>query len=517
MTPRTSANPRPNRAFALAALVAATLFLAACSRTDDGRAKHLLVISVDTLTASRLGCYGGPNRPSPVIDRLAAEGVRFERAYVPRGMTLPSMTTYFTSKYPADHGVIDNKHKIPFDEWMLAERLEDVGFKRLAFNASEVLSPAKGTAIDQGYGDNAYTTISDDDAQVTRLAAGYLRTKFGRNPKREFVWVHLMSPHKPFAPSRADVDRFDPDYRGSWTAPGFDLEPAIEAAYVEKRPLPPAELRRFLAIYDGEIANVDRCVAELLAALDESGQAKDTLVAFVADHGEELFLHNQYPYHANSPYRAVTRVPWIFRLPGAMPTGGVVEDVVESVDFLPTVLACLGLHDRIAGDRPENAPRGRDLTPLLFGDGGVEARPAFGRNDDCADRPQNVGLATLRDAKWSLVVNTDGWLPDFPPKAGLYPVPPLALFDLETNPDERPELDVAAAHPEVVARMRAALEERVARLRHRETEFVDFAKTEAELESMIQLGYIEAGKKPSAVNKDPDRERDPARLPKKPR
>lgn len=516
MNRATPAIARPNRALALAALAAAALLVstAACSRTPS-RAKHLLLISVDTLTASRLGCYGGPNRPSPIIDRLAQEGVRFERAYVPRGMTLPSMTTYFTSKYPADHGVIDNKHKIPFDEWMLAERLEESGFKRLAFNASDVLSANRRTAIDQGFAENAYSTISDDDEKVTRAAAGYLRAKFGKNPKREFVWVHLMSPHKPFAPTRADVERFDPNHTGDWNELGAALEPRIEAAYVERKEPTPEQLKRFLAVYDGEIATVDRCVAELLAALDASGQANDTLVVFVADHGEELFLHNVYPYHANSPYRVVTRVPWIFRQSGAVPAGRVVEDVVESVDFLPTVLTWLGLDDKIAGDRPENAPRGRDLSAAVLGSGSIEPRPAFGRNDDCADRPQNIGLATLRDEKWSLVINTDGWFPDFPPKAGIYPVPPLALFDLTTNPDELPEFDVAAQNEAIVARMRAVIEERVASLRNRETEFVDFAKSEdelaADLAKMAELGYIDRGAKPTAVSKDPDRERDPSR------
>lgn len=505
---------RPNRAIALVALIATSLYwiTTSCSAPPP-RARHLLLISVDTLTASRLGCYGGPNRPSPTIDRLAQDGVRFERAYVPRGMTLPSMATYFTSKYPADHGVIDNKHKIPFDEWMLAERLEDSGFKRLAFNASDVLSANRDTAIEQGFAKNAYTTISDDDPQIAKAAASYLRAKFGKNPKREFVWIHLMSPHKPFAPPKSAIDRFDPGYTGEWKTVGLELEPKIEAAYIEQKPPLPDQLKRFLAIYDAEVETADRCIAEILAALDASGVANDTLVVFVADHGEELFLHNLYPYHANSPYRAVTRVPFILRQPGAVPAGRVVEDVVESVDLLPTVLSWLGLEDRIAGDRPENAPRGRDLSPLVTGYGSLEPKYAFGRIDDCADRPSNSGIATLRDPKWSLVVNTDGWLPDFPPKDGVYPIPRVALYDLETNPDEAPELDVASANPEVVARMTAVIEEKVAQLRHREAAFAAFAKdaaeAEAERKKMEELGYLQPGAKPSAASKEPDRQRDP--------
>ncbi len=482
-------------------LAAAAILLAAvstgCSH-ETARAKHLLLISVDTLNADHLGCYGGKNRPSPAIDQLASEGARFERAYVPRGMTLASMATYFTSKYPSEHGVIDNIHKLSRDEYTLAERLDDAGFRRLAYNASEILNSDRGTRIDQGFKQNVFFTKVGEDRALTRDVVSYLKSSFGKNPKREFVWVHLVSPHKPYEPPRESIAKFDPGYSGKLDTNGKELEAIVEGVYLKKEPLDAKDKKHFDAIYDGEVVTVDTCVSEMMAALEASGAADDTLVVFVADHGEELYLHNLYPYHANCPYRCVTRVPWIFRQKGAI-APKVVPDVVESVDFLPTVLAWLGLSDKIPGDTEANKPRGRDASALLTG-ATLPEKLAFGRIDECADRPENTGVGTVRDAHWSLVVNTDGWCPDFPPEGGSYPIPSLALYDLDKDPDEL--LDVAKQHPEVVTRLSEALAGWIGPLKTHNADLIDKAKSPEEIEMLKKLGYTGG-----AVSSEPQRVR----------
>lgn len=477
---------RSSRLLALVALGAA---LSTCSKPPTPTAKHLLLISVDTLRADRLGCHGGPNRPSPAIDRLASEGVRFSNAYVPRGMTLPSMTTFFTSKYPADHGVYDNEHQVSHAEWMLAERLADSGFRRLAVNSSDILDPARKNQIDQGYGEKAYIPTRGDDRKAARLASEFLRKEFGKGPKREYLWVHFMSPHKNYEPPREIVERFDPGYSGKYDGPSYDFNNRIDDTYIQKLDLSPADRKHVLAIYDGEVNVVDDCVKELLAALDASGAAADTLVVFVADHGEELFTHQTYPYHGNSPYRSVTHIPFIARQPGKIPAGRTVDDVIESVDFLPTVVEWLGLPGMKHADTPSNELRGRDLSPLLRGDGAVPAVRAFGRIDDCAEPWESIGIATLRDPQWSLVVNRDGFCPAYPPETGSYEVPALALYDLTQDPDE--QNDVAAAHPDVVKDMVSEIEARVKRLRFQTADKIE--KTAEDKAVLTQQGYLGAG------------------------
>jgi arylsulfatase A-like enzyme len=475
--------PRSRRPFATwialaAALATATL---ACSRQEP-RAKHLLLITVDTLRTDRLGAYGGPNRPSPAIDELIQGGLRCDAAYVPRGMTLSSMATFFTSRYPADHGVVDNTKVIPERESTLAERLAEQGFRTRAFSASGVLDPARQNRIDQGFAPNAFVMIYDD-ALLAKKAASFVRDRFGRDDRREFTWVHFMAPHKPYATPPDLVEKLDPGYAGAFALGPDDLDAALEKVYVEKRPFGGPDKRHVEAIYDGEIVLVDDGVRRILEALKESGQERDTLVVFAADHGEDLGSHFEYFYHANSPYRATTRIPLAFRQHGTIKSQRVVGDVIESVDLLPTALSWLGIDD------DENAPamRGRDLTPLLLGSGEVAPRVAFARIDECAATERGLGIVAVRDRDFSLVWNDDGYCPAHPPTAGDYPIPPLALYDLRGDPDE--QVDVKGAHPDVVARLQQAAREIVGSLTFDAAPEATYSAIEFE-----QLGYVAGGK-----------------------
>ena len=111
-------------------------------------------------------------------------------------MTLPSMASFFTSKYPHQHGVLDNKKQIPPAEWTLAERLQSAGFHTRAFNASGVLQPGRGN-IEQGF--DKYDKIFDERA-MTAKTVHFVENFFGKDGRREFLWVHFMNPHKPYLP-----------------------------------------------------------------------------------------------------------------------------------------------------------------------------------------------------------------------------------------------------------------------------------------------------------------------------
>ncbi len=406
----------------LAALLAATL--ASCSKNAPD-AEHLIFITVDTLRVDRLGCYGGKNPCSPAIDRLAAEGTKFDAAYVPRAVTLSSMATFFTSKYPTETAVINNMQKVRPDELLLAERLKDAKFGNRCWNASAVLKPAS-SGIDQGF-DPQFYAYEANERSMSQSVVKYVKDKFGRQKKREFLWVHFMNPHRPYDPPPPYDRKFDTGYRG-------DIDgstPTLDRIYIEKPQLPPGEIDHILALYDGQVAFVDQCIADIMKALDASGQSDSTLVVFAADHGEELFTHNLYPYHANSAYRSGTRIPLIFRQPGKVRAGAVITDLAESVDFVPTVLAWLNVDPNATKD-VDSIPRGLDLGATLKDGAPIKRTFAFAQIDE--------DVFAVRTTEWSLISNPDEICPDGPPSEGEYLLPKLGLYRIPDDPDEQNNL-----------------------------------------------------------------------------
>ncbi len=458
-------------ALSIAALALAAIGVLRCSGGSKGRAKHLLFITVDTLRADRLGCYGGPNACSPVIDKLAKDGTLFVDAYVPRAETFPSMTTFFTSKYPSEHGITDNKMSLGPAEVLLAERLKDAGFHNRAWNASGVLAPRDG-GINQGYEPGAYSLIVDE-REMTEKATRFLRERFGKDGQREFVWLHYMNPHKPYDPPPPFGRTFDPDYRGLLDG----STKTLDRLYVEKPELADDEKKHLLALYDGQVAFVDGLIGQVLQALEDSGAADDTLVVFAADHGEELFSHNMYPYHSICPYRCGTRIPLIFKQKHVVRAG--VRDekaLVESLDFVPTVLAWLGV-DPDATRGKDSTPRGLDLSATLTDGAPVKRSFAFAQVDE--------DVFVARNHEWSLVSNPHEVMPKSPPDEGKYPIPKLALYHVAVDPDEQVNV-LAQNDPESAGLMRA-LQGWLTSLRRISGEQT---KDPAFLEELRQQGYV---------------------------
>lgn len=405
--------------------------------SEGPRARNLLLITVDTLRTDRLGCYGGPNQPSPVIDALAKRGTRFANAYVPRGLTLPSMTSFFTSKYPAEHGVINNQKLVDDQEWMLAERLTEAGFRCQAFNASSVLGGDRGN-IEQGFLD--YVLEPDENA-LTEKARRYLQERFGRDGQREFLWVHFMNPHKPYNPPAEFLEAHDPDYAGKFDGSG----PTLGSIYVRKLDLAPPDRRHIELTYDGTISYVDEMIGQLLADLADSPAAADTLVVFSSDHGEDLYSHNHYYFHANSIYRSSTSIPLIFAQDGQVRDGQVVDDLISSLDVMPTVLRWLDVPEANMGNN--TFARGEDLTDALLEGKGVHRDFVFAQWEN--------DIFSVRNLNWSYVWNKKNVTPEYPPKNGSYPIAERELYDLREDPDE--QHNVLAQHPDIAAKMHERL------------------------------------------------------------
>ncbi len=290
-----------------AALLA--ILAAACSFRNDETPRHLVVITLDTTRADRLGCYGRPDAGTPVLDDLAERGLRFERAYAATPLTLPSHVTIFSGLYPPRTGIhVNEQRELKPGVRLLAERLAEEGFFTAAavgaYPVSAMTPLRRGFArFDDRLEDPRNPAGLERDAGLVVDAA--LALVEHRDQRRMFLWVHLFDPHDPYEPPTAFRDRFPDDP------------------------------------YQGEIARVDAALARLFDGLQAALGDEPFLIAVIGDHGEALGEHGE-PTHGFFIYEPTTRVPWILAGPG-VPRGRIETEPVQTADFSPTVLNLLKL------------------------------------------------------------------------------------------------------------------------------------------------------------------------------
>jgi arylsulfatase A-like enzyme/Tfp pilus assembly protein PilF len=292
---------------------------AAPLRPAGPAARNVVLVTLDTLRADVLGCYGG-RVPTPHIDRLAREGVLFEQATATVPLTLPSHSSIMTGLLPIHHNVHDNGAFFLEPSFTtLAERFQTAGYATGAFVSAWVLERRFGLA--QGF-DRYSDSLLDEqfqrrgDGVVAEALAWMAQLPADR---RFLAWIHLFDAHTPYEAPEPFRSRY------------------------AKEP------------YDGEVAWVDDLVGRLLEELDRRGRREDTIVVLMADHGEGLGDHGE-PEHGLFLYDATMAVPLVIRTPGG-PTGRS-KTQVSSVDVFPTVLDLAGL-------APQPGIDGASLLPVL--------------------------------------------------------------------------------------------------------------------------------------------------------
>ena len=392
---------------------------------------NLVVISVDTLRADHLGSYGYARATSPNIDRLAKESVRFERAFAPRAHTWPSLTSMLTGLRPRTTNVRAPGELLAKGVPTLASVLRDAGYATGAFLAN-FCNP--GVKLFE-------TGRCGSDTSMAEAASAWLAER-GSGPF--LLWLHLMAPHAPYRPPAA-FDRFgDPGYHGAVDG----STPLLHAAYLEGRALDPADRARAVSLYDGEVLFADYLVGELLGQLKRSGLARDTIVVFTADHGEDLGEHNHYWEHDCSIYDSALHIPLLLRLPDGRSAGTSRARIVENVDLLPTLLDLVGVAS-------PTGVEGRSLVPWLAQDepgaDGVAVAEVYGRE-------QGGEILSLRTDRYRYVYNANGVAPQCSPNGSRYPIGVEQLFDLAADPGET--RDRAGELPAVAADLRRTLLER---------------------------------------------------------
>jgi arylsulfatase A-like enzyme len=305
---------RPALIGAAAAIALAAIFLAArwfwpLMMPSAGR-PNVLLITIDTLRGDRLGCYGDRDAVTPVLDALAAGGVRFPDAVAHVPLTLPSHATILTGVTPLKHGVRDNAGFVLGPSLRtLAEQFGAGGYETAAFVSGFPVHRRFGLArgfetyddrFPQG-GDPARPPYVERRADQTMAAAtAWLARRSGEDRRPFFIWLHLFDPHAPYDPPEP--------YRSRFSA----------------RP------------YDGEVAFTDAQIGILLDQLARADLRDQTLILATSDHGEGLGEHGE-PTHGLFIYDSTIRVPLIVSGPG-VPKGRTVGSLARGIDIAPTLL-----------------------------------------------------------------------------------------------------------------------------------------------------------------------------------
>ena len=441
----------------------------------ESSTRNVLLVTIDTLRADHMSAYGYARPTTPFIDGLAREGTLFRNAFAHAPLTLPSHSSIMTGQLPAKHGARTNWEPV-HDEGVetLAERCRQRGLETAAVVAGFVLNRRFG--LDQGF-DFYDDEFESGYRRADEVFAAATRWMGARSPERPyFLWLHFMDAHGPYMPPpRAIVELGE-------TLPQDPrrLEEARRAAILENRPPSEEELRQLELLYDGEIRYVDAVLAMLFAELEKRGMLADTLVVLTADHGEG-FDHDYYFDHGDRLYDSQLHVPLILveRPASRVPRGRVVEDLVRSVDILPTISELMGW------ERRELA--GSSLTPF-FSDGASQ-RPRVALSETYLRRAkgysQHTGLApsersagslySLRSLERKLIQTV---LTDRDAR--------LECYDVAADPGE--ERDLSATLPEGAAELRAALARYVDLAGPISGEF-DPTLSDEDVEKLESLGY----------------------------
>ena len=412
--------------------------------------QNVLLITLDTLRSDHLGCYGYDLVETPVIDRLAKEGVRFERAITAVPITLPSHCTIMTGLYPPAHGVRDNgTFRLVEEHQTLAEIFQAEGYATAAFLAAFVLDDRYG--LSQGF------DLYDDDLTlrhrlptpnlphsperpadaVVDAAMAWLEAHQGSAAEPPFfLWVHLFDAHQPYAPPEP--------YRKSYA----------------ERP------------YDGEIAFVDQQLGRLMEGVKKLGLADNTITMIVGDHGESLGEHGE-ATHRQLIYGSTMRVPWIIHAPGTVTPHKVITNaVVGTVDVMPTILDLMGWE----------VPTTCHGRSALSGD---------------LDPQRALYIESL-----SSQLN-DGWAPLFGVRRAadkFIEAPTPEYFDLNADPDELDNLwtighDVAGVLAERLAEFQSAFPA--------PAESASVAPTAEDIRKLAALGYVRGEISGAGADLDP--------------
>lgn len=442
------------RAWPLVCVTAMVVAALAITARGQARPPNILLISIDTLRADRIGPYGATSPATPSFDRLAADGCTFERMTVSVPLTRASHATMLTGRYPFEHGIRDNfapplgaQHKT------LAEILKARGYATGGFVGAFILNSQSGlnrgfdefddTFETGGKGSAFFSAYQRRAAEVEERAGPWI-VKAAKGSQPFFAFVHFYDPHSPYN------------------------APAPYGARYAKAP------------YNGEVAYTDDIVGRLLKRLETAGVAGNTLVVLTSDHGESLGEHRE-EEHGFFVYDAAIRVPLILRMPGRIAKGIRAKTDARSIDLVPTILDLVGLKAAIPAGLP-----GQSLTAAIASPGTSD--PRLVSYAESLFPRLHFGWSELR------AVRVGGWK--------YIQAPRPELYDLTTDPHEQKNLFAGDT------RRAASMRSRLLDLMGGSPEAAVVTSPNAQVDAatanrLASLGYVSGPGAGAASNADP--------------
>jgi arylsulfatase A-like enzyme len=409
---------------------------------------NLLLLGIDSLRADHMSLYGYHRLTTPHIDRLAGGGCVFENAFSPHIPTTPGYASMFTGMDCFGTDVVALRHQGPLGGHVktLAEVLAEEGYNTtcVGFSGNQASRGFQNYLDFSGWG--SWEEGRSHKAENLNAVAIPELKRLAAEDQPFFLFLRHMDPHAPYLPPRPferifyDGDEFDPgnhsldpvmafkpfrDFFASWFPPG-----CTDKDYI-------------IAQYDGALAYMDACIANLVATLHSLGIEEETLIVIDSDHGETHYDHQCWFDH-HGLYDCTLHIPLIFVYPGKVPAGARFRDYVQMKDLMPTVLELLGIKTKIRFD-------GRSLAPLMRG------KPRHQEAEFYITEATWMRKHGWRTPEWKLIRALE---PDFHFK------PEVELYNLVVDPEENHNL--AKKEPEVARMLEARMHAHIAR-REKET------------------------------------------------
>ena len=290
----------------------------------------IILISLDTLRADHLGCYGYHRNTSPFIDTFSKESVVFENTAVQSPWTLPSHMSIMTSLYPSFHGVVKKSSRLPESRVTLAQLLRKGGYQTAAFT--------DGGNVGSVFGFNRGFDLYEDEWIGIAKTVPKVKQWLNENGSKPFfLFIHCYDIHSPYNPPPPYNALFhDFIYRGNLVPSTPTLLSTTNKKKNELN-ITDQDIRHFIALYDGGIRYTDQWIGNLLSYLRSSGLYENSLIIITSDHGEEFMEHGAFS-HWQLYYRPNLHVPLIMRIPGYPKEEIRINQLVQSIDLLPTIL-----------------------------------------------------------------------------------------------------------------------------------------------------------------------------------
>ncbi len=432
---------------------------------------NVVWICADDYAPAVSGTYGSPVASTPNLDRLAADGIRFDRAYCACPLSTPSRMAFLTGRYPRSVGVTLTPTPLPFEEWTIGRLLREAGYETAAFGKTHYYDPLSrefDKSVDmrahrdylaslpprripdgvdilgpwRPFGDPASVWLNSDclpygydtempDTFFVDNAVQYLSEK---RSKPFFLWVGFFVTHSPFRFPIEFEGRFDSN---EFAVPNvhFNDKPNIPLVF---RDLTKREKQGIIAAYHTSVAYMDRNVGSILKALESTGLVQDTLVIFNSDHGYLLGEHGRFEKHCC--YEEAVRSALVMRFPELIAPGRCASGLVELIDIVPTILEVCGIKI------PSNI-QGRSLVRLIKGKATDHRVHVISEYADNAE-------AMVRTDCWKLIHSAGNrWRRDGYATSSVPPGPSTRLYHLTEDPSELHDVSNLAENREVVDRL----------------------------------------------------------------